>query len=44
VAIAPIENPRFAVAVMLEGGGEGSGVGAQLAGQVLQSAFAYVDQ
>lgn len=44
VAIAPIENPRFAVAVMLEGGGEGSGAGAQLAGQVLQSAFAYVDQ
>jgi penicillin-binding protein A len=44
VAIAPIENPRFAVAVILEGGGEGSGVGAQLAGQVLQSAFAYVDQ
>lgn len=44
VAIAPIESPRFAVAVMLEGGGEGSGVGAQLAGQVLQSAFAYVDQ
>ena len=44
VAIAPIESPRFAVAVMLEGGGEGSGVGAQLAGQVLQSAFTYVDQ
>lgn len=44
VAIAPIEQPRFAVAVMLEGGGEGSGVGAQLAGQVLQAAFTYVDQ
>lgn len=44
VAMAPIERPRFAVAVLLEGGGEGSGVGAQLAGQVLQSAFAYVDQ
>lgn len=43
VAIAPIENPRFAVVVMLEGGGEGSGAGAQLAGQVLQSAFTYVN-
>ncbi len=39
IAIAPVENPRFAVCVMLESGGEGSSVAAQLAGQVLQAAF-----
>ena len=39
VALAPIENPRFAVAVILEGGGEGSGIGASIAGQVLRAAY-----
>jgi len=39
VALAPIENPRFAVAVLIENGGEGSGVGASLAGQILRAAF-----
>jgi peptidoglycan glycosyltransferase len=39
IAIGPIDNPRFAVCVMLESGGEGSGVAAQLAGQVLNAAF-----
>jgi peptidoglycan glycosyltransferase len=40
IAIAPLDNPRYAVAVMLESGGEGSSVGAALAGQALQAAFA----
>jgi penicillin-binding protein A len=40
IAIAPIDDPRYAVAVMIENGGEGSSVGATLAGQVLQAAFA----
>ncbi|NJO84794.1 MAG: penicillin-binding protein 2, partial [Blastochloris sp.] len=40
IAIAPVENPRYAVAVMLESGGEGSSVGATLAGQVLAAALA----
>jgi penicillin-binding protein A len=38
IAYAPAENPRFAVAVMLEYGGEGSNAGAALAGQVLAAA------
>ncbi|MEI7645143.1 MAG: penicillin-binding transpeptidase domain-containing protein [Chloroflexales bacterium] len=40
IALAPIDNPRFAVAVMIESGGEGSGAGARLAGEVLAAAFA----
>jgi peptidoglycan glycosyltransferase len=40
LAIAPVEDPRYAVAVMVESGGEGSSVGATLAGQVLREAFA----
>jgi peptidoglycan glycosyltransferase len=40
IALAPLDNPRYAVAVMVEGGGEGSSVGAQLAGEVLGAAFA----
>jgi peptidoglycan glycosyltransferase len=39
IAIAPVENPRYAVAVMIENGGEGSRVGAQVAGEVLAAAF-----
>jgi peptidoglycan glycosyltransferase len=39
IAIAPVENPRYAVAVMVENGGEGSSVGARLAGDVLKAAF-----
>ncbi|NTU79128.1 MAG: penicillin-binding protein 2 [Chloroflexales bacterium] len=39
IAVAPLDEPRYAVAVMIEGGGEGSGVGAELAGQVLAAAF-----
>ena len=39
VALAPIEKPRFAVAVLIEDGGEGSGIGASLAGQILRAAF-----
>ncbi len=42
IAIAPVEEPRFAVAVMVENGGEGSVVGAQLAGAVMEAAFEYV--
>lgn len=41
IAIAPVQQPRFAVCVMVEGGGEGSNVGAQLAGQVLAAAFEF---
>jgi peptidoglycan glycosyltransferase len=39
IAIGPIEQPRYAVAVMIEGGGEGSSAAATLAGQVLAAAF-----
>ncbi|MBK9712212.1 MAG: penicillin-binding protein 2 [Kouleothrix sp.] len=39
IAIAPVDNPRYAVAVMVENGGEGSTVGARLAGDVLRAAF-----
>jgi peptidoglycan glycosyltransferase len=39
IAAAPLDAPRFAVAVMVESGGEGSSVGAALAGQVLAAAF-----
>lgn len=39
IAIAPVDNPRYAVAVMVENGGEGSSVGAKLAGDVLAAAF-----
>lgn len=42
IAIAPAEQPRFAVVVMIENGGEGSGAGAQVAGQVLRAAFAAI--
>ncbi|HET9222752.1 MAG TPA: penicillin-binding protein 2, partial [Roseiflexaceae bacterium] len=41
-AIAPVENPRFAVAVMIENGGEGSTVGAEVAGAVMAAAFEYI--
>jgi len=40
--LAPVEQPRFAVAVMIENGGEGSSVGARVAGEVLAAAFEYV--
>jgi peptidoglycan glycosyltransferase len=40
IALAPVDNPRYAVAVMVENGGEGSSVGARLAGDVLAAAFA----
>jgi peptidoglycan glycosyltransferase len=39
IALAPIDNPRYAVAVMVENGGEGSTVGARLAGDVIKAAF-----
>ena len=40
IALAPLDSPRYAVAVMIESGGEGSGAGARLAGEVLAAAFA----
>jgi len=40
IAIAPVAQPRYAVAVVIEDGGEGSSAGAQAAGQVLAAAFA----
>lgn len=39
IAIAPVDNPRYAVAVMVENGRDGAGVGARLAGDVLKAAF-----
>jgi len=39
IAIAPVDNPRYAVCAMVESGGEGSTVAAILAGQVLGAAF-----
>jgi peptidoglycan glycosyltransferase len=39
IAIAPVDQPRYAVAVMVENGRDGAGVGALLAGQVLEAAF-----
>ncbi|NJN66187.1 MAG: penicillin-binding protein 2 [Chloroflexaceae bacterium] len=39
LAIAPVDDPRYAVAVMVESGGEGSSVAAPLAGQVMRAAF-----
>ncbi len=40
IAFGPLENPRYAVAVIIEQGGEGSGAAARLAGEVLAAAFA----
>ncbi len=39
IAIGSVQDKQVAVAVMVEGGGEGSSVGASLAGQVLAAAF-----
>lgn len=39
IAVAPLEDRQIAIAVMLEGGGEGSGSGAQLAADVIRGAL-----
>ncbi|MFN8477825.1 MAG: penicillin-binding transpeptidase domain-containing protein [Kouleothrix sp.] len=39
IAIAPVDQPRYAVAVMAEMPRDGAGVGARLAGDVLKAAF-----
>lgn len=39
IAIAPVEQPRYAVAVMIENGRDGAGAGARAAGEVLKAAF-----
>ncbi len=39
IAIAPVDNPRYAVAVMVENGRDGASVGARLAGDVIKAAF-----
>ncbi len=39
IAIAPVEQPRYAVAVMIENGRDGAGVGARATGEVLKAAF-----
>lgn len=41
IALAPIDNPRYAVAVMVENGVDGASVGARLAGDVLAAAFQF---
>lgn len=43
-AIAPVEQPRYAVAVMIENGRDGAGAGARAAGEVLKAAFALEGQ
>ncbi len=44
IAIAPVEQPRYAVAVMIENGRDGAGVGAATAGDVLRAAFGLESQ
>lgn len=39
IEIGPLEDPKYAVAVMVEHGGEGTSVGGRLAGQVMQAAL-----
>ena len=39
IAIAPVEQPRYAVAVMIENGRDGAGVGAATTGDILRAAF-----
>lgn len=39
IALAPLEDPKYAVAVMVENGGEGTSVGGRLAGQVMAAAL-----
>jgi penicillin-binding protein 2 len=41
IAFAPIDNPRIAVAVIVENGGSGSGVAAPIARKVLDT---YLDE
>jgi penicillin-binding protein 2 len=40
VAFAPIENPRFAIAVLVQGAHAGGAVAAPIAGKILEEAFA----
>lgn len=40
IAFAPVENPRVAVAVIVESGGQGGVVAAPIAGQVIRAAVA----
>jgi penicillin-binding protein A len=44
IAIAPVEQPRYAVAVMIENGRDGAGVGAAATGDVLRAAFGLESQ
>ncbi len=44
IAIAPVEQPRYAVAVMIENGRDGAGVGAATTGDVLRAAFGLESQ
>ena len=39
ISLAPLEDPKYAVAVMIENGGEGTSMGGALAGQVMQAAL-----
>ncbi len=39
IEIGPLDDPKYAVAVMVENGGEGTSVGGALAGQVMQAAL-----
>ncbi len=39
IAISPVEQPRYAVAVMIENGRDGAGVGAATTGAILQAAY-----
>lgn len=42
MAIAPYDQPRFAVVAMIENGGEGSSIGAQAAGEAIAAAFEFI--
>ena len=39
IGFTPVDNPRYAVAVIVEHGSSGSGVAAPIAGKILQKAL-----
>ena len=39
ISLAPLDDPKYAVAVMVENGGEGTSVGGSLAGIVMSAAL-----
>jgi len=39
IGFAPYENPKYAIAVIVENGGVGGGKAAQIAGKILKAAL-----